>query len=167
VLTLSVFFKKLFFEPTAHPQWSDSGLKIDGKAHSRFVPIADLSRCSKPRVWNPDLLDHLVSNGEHAWRDCKAERLGSLHVDDELEFGRLHDRKISGFLTPENPSGKESSLVVPVLNLGPIGHQTASSGEFPKLERRGNRIAFRERSDLIKRSANKPSAVIMSAPAFS
>jgi hypothetical protein len=34
-------------------------------------------------------LNHLVGNGEQARRDGQAKRLGSLHVDDKLEFGRL------------------------------------------------------------------------------
>src|SRR5215472_5310096 len=38
------------------------------------------------------LFDHLVGDGEHARRDSEAERPGGLHVDDQLEFGRLQYR---------------------------------------------------------------------------
>src|SRR5215831_13197068 len=33
------------------------------------------------------LFDHLVGTGEQRRRNCKAQRLGCLEVDDELEFG--------------------------------------------------------------------------------
>ena len=35
------------------------------------------------------LLDHVVRPPEHRRRDCEAERLGSLQVDDEFETRRL------------------------------------------------------------------------------
>src|SRR5207248_11004618 len=40
------------------------------------------------------LLNHFVSAQQHGLRNREAERLGSLHVDDELELGRLFDRQI-------------------------------------------------------------------------
>ena len=45
------------------------------------------------RKW-PVLLDHLVGASEQRWRNLKAERLRSLKVDDELEFGGLLDREV-------------------------------------------------------------------------
>jgi hypothetical protein len=38
--------------------------------------------------------------------DFQSERLGSLEIDDQLEFGRLHDRKGRGLLAPEHPAGR-------------------------------------------------------------
>ena len=46
-------------------------------------------------------LDHAIHNGKYTRRDCKAERLCSLHVDDQLELSWQHDREIAGFLTFE------------------------------------------------------------------
>jgi hypothetical protein len=40
-----------------------------------------------------------------AFRDGKAERLGRLEVDDELELGRLHDRQIAESMAVLAPVG--------------------------------------------------------------
>jgi hypothetical protein len=57
-------------------------------------------------------VDHLVSQHLHRGRHLNAKLLGSLHVDDQLEFGLLHDRKIGRLLAPENPAGKDSASAV-------------------------------------------------------
>src|SRR5579864_930564 len=41
-----------------------------------------------------DLLDHVVSDGEHArWND-EAKSPGGVEIDNQLELGELHDRQI-------------------------------------------------------------------------
>jgi hypothetical protein len=42
---------------------------------------AYLVSCIRVRSAHGNSLDHLVSDGEHAWRNCEAERLGDLEVD--------------------------------------------------------------------------------------
>jgi hypothetical protein len=44
------------------------------------------------------LLDHLVGQTEQRQRDSDAEGLGSLNVNDQLEFCCLLNRQISGVL---------------------------------------------------------------------
>jgi hypothetical protein len=44
--------------------------------------------------------DNLVGAGEDRLRHGKAERLGGPEIDDQLEFGRLRDRQISGLGNP-------------------------------------------------------------------
>src|SRR5690349_20788322 len=46
------------------------------------------------RTWRTRLLDHLVSSAEQQQRDGEAERLGGLHVDDQLELCWLLDGQI-------------------------------------------------------------------------
>ena len=41
--------------------------------------------------------DHLVGAGEERGRDVKAESLGGLEIDHELELGRLLDGQSAGF----------------------------------------------------------------------
>src|ERR1700730_3716230 len=63
---------------------------------SRSAP-SGLTQCSKEGGPNPSF-DHLVSAREqHRWH-VDAEQPRRLQVDDELEFGRLLDRKIGGLL---------------------------------------------------------------------
>jgi hypothetical protein len=48
------------------------------------------------------LFNYLVGEGEQFVRNSQAERLGGLEVDDELESGGLHDRKVERLLALED-----------------------------------------------------------------
>jgi hypothetical protein len=123
----------------------------DGTSGRRLRPIVREPRTqSCPARHEPGSFDHLVSQQLHRDRHLDPKRLRSLHVDDQLELGRSHDRKIGRLFSPENPTDNDGSLVVRFPNLGPIAHQAAGGGEFPILEHRGNRIASRQLSNLIK-----------------
>ena len=56
--------------------------------------------------------DHLVGAGEKHWRHGKAECTRGLEVDDELEFGRLLDRQVSGLRTLEDAARIDAKLSI-------------------------------------------------------
>jgi hypothetical protein len=58
------------------------------------------------------LFDHLVGDCKYARRDCQTKRLRSLEIDDKVEFGWLHYRKIAGFFTLEDEADVTASLSV-------------------------------------------------------
>jgi hypothetical protein len=75
------------------PLWVRSMSALPLKAHIgqrnsdvRFVPKADI-----PRSF---LFDQFVGAAEQRHWNSEAERLGSLKVDDQLEFGRSLNRQI-------------------------------------------------------------------------
>src|SRR5262249_15875333 len=65
---------------------------IGTAAKRRFVPKADVSRCSNVRLQKPDLLDHVLAAAEQRWWHFKTERLGRLEIDEQLDFCGLLDR---------------------------------------------------------------------------
>ncbi len=62
----------------------------------RFVANSDFMRCSTRRTGTAcnNLLDHLVGERDYRWRHVKAERLGGLEIDEQLELSGLMYRKI-------------------------------------------------------------------------
>jgi hypothetical protein len=49
----------------------------------------------------------------------EAERLGCLHIDDQLELGRLLDREIGGLCAFEDFASVNSKLIIEEKVLGP------------------------------------------------
>ena len=46
--------------------------------------------------------DHLVGAQQERFRDCQSDRLGGRQIDDEIELGRLLDRKVSRLRAAQN-----------------------------------------------------------------
>ena len=63
------------------------------------------------------LFDHLVGAADQRQRNGKAEGLGSLQVDDQLDFGSLLDRQIGRLLTLENLGGVATGQTVRFRNI--------------------------------------------------
>src|SRR5271163_4744705 len=93
-------------------------------------------------------LDHLVSGGQQSFRDCKAERLGGLHVDDQFERGRLHDWKVGGLGAFEDLTRVGANLMIRVREFGSVAHQPASFNQLAVGKGRSDSVARRESGKL-------------------
>ena len=52
--------------------------------------------------------DHLVGGYQQLVRHGQAQPLGYTKIDDHFEFGRLHDRQVSGLFALENPASVDA-----------------------------------------------------------
>jgi hypothetical protein len=78
-------------------------LKADMRAlprDIRLVPQADSCTATKA-----PLFDYLVGAHEQRWRHLEAERLGGLHINDQLDLRGLMHRQIGGLLALEDSAG--------------------------------------------------------------
>src|SRR5262249_2959061 len=74
-------------------------------------------------------LDRLVGAPEERQRDCEAERLGGLEVQDQLDLGRLLHRQVGGLLALENPAGVDASQTECICNTASVAHKTTGRRE--------------------------------------
>ena len=58
------------------------------------------------------LFDHLVGERKQRRRHFEAERLSGLEVNDELEFGGLHDWKVARLLALEDATDIHTGLAI-------------------------------------------------------
>ena len=65
------------------------------------VPLAAECTAKKTMSIGVSLFDHLVGAADQRQRNGEAERLGSLQVDDQLDFGGLLDRQVGRLLAFE------------------------------------------------------------------
>jgi hypothetical protein len=91
--------------------------------------------------------DHLVGAGEKHWRHGKAECTRGLRVDDELELGRLLDRKIGGLLTLEDAIDVAGRAPVLVNFIRSVGDQAAIGDLKANGVDRCQLVLGRERND--------------------
>jgi hypothetical protein len=79
----------------------------------------------------------------------EAERLGSLEVDDKLEFCGLHYRKVARLLAFENPASIDAGLTVGVDIVRSIADETPGGSVLTPVVDGGNGITCRQRSNLV------------------
>src|SRR5262249_61385273 len=75
---------------------------------------------------------------------------------DELEFGRLQHRQISGLRALEDLPGVNADLTKRLQTIGPIAHQTAGFDFLTCCMRRRNPVPRRERRKLDAPSNQEP-----------
>src|SRR5262245_37558268 len=80
------------------------------------------------------LLDDLIRPQQQRLRDRESERLGSFHVDHELELPRLLDGEISWFCALENPVNVAGRAIEEILGVCSIRHESAFFGPATQFE---------------------------------
>src|SRR5215467_14337557 len=105
----------------------------------RFGPKADMG-C---------LFDYLISALLEMQRHGETKRLGSLQVDDKIEFSWLQNWKFGGLFTFKDPSCVIACLPIRIGDAGCVAEQAASEGVLSKVIHGGQTILCRERNDTI------------------
>src|SRR5947209_2545634 len=72
----------------------------------------DFHRLDRTSLRLAHSFDHLVGAGEQRGRHVEAERFGSPHVDDQLDFRGLLHRQVGSLLALENPASVSASQAV-------------------------------------------------------
>src|SRR6516225_11296335 len=86
---------------------------------------------------NWDSLDHLVGECEEGRWHRKAERLGSLKIDDQLVLSRGLHRQIAGLFPLEDTVDVDGRTPKDLCHVGAVGHQPAARGkETKRVDRR-------------------------------
>src|SRR5262245_44588881 len=94
------------------------------------------------------LFDHFVRNGDYPWRHLNAVQSRCLTVEDELEFGRLQHRQVSGLGPLKNATGVDADLTKSITDVGSVTHQSTGcrmntqgiSRRNPVKRRRGSKL---------------------------
>src|SRR5262249_25857139 len=99
------------------------------KLMSALPPKADMCGALANVCFGPKAdiksIRSLVGNGEYGWRHLDAECPRGLHVDDELEFGRLQHRQVTGLGALEDAAGIDADLTKDIREVGSVTHQPA------------------------------------------
>src|ERR1700730_6448518 len=75
----------------------------------------DFHRLDRTSFFLAHSFDHLVGTQQERLGNGQTERLCGLDVDKQLEFCRLHDRQVGGFLALENSSDIDAGLAEHVI----------------------------------------------------
>src|SRR5262245_42436942 len=102
-----------------------------------------MSQCGRQSSWLTNSADHLVRLVEEQRRQREAEDLGSLEVDDELEFCRLLHGQIRRFGTLQDSVDIIGSAPVQGGNARPIGHEAPTATSCLRAYMAGRRCWLR------------------------
>src|SRR5262249_38721342 len=95
------------------------------------------------------LFDDFVDEGKHHRRNFDAERLGSLEIDEQVEFCGLHNRQVDGLFALEDFTNVSASLPVGLPKVRAIARESAGFSVLVQIVDRGNRVARRQCNELI------------------
>src|SRR5215831_3654518 len=138
-------------EPLRHRQTKGAETDMPGLPPPRHIPTLPTAAAFRTISDGPPstqsslclfLFDDFVGTGEDRWRDCKAEPLGGLEIDDQLERRRLLDRQIGGLDAVEDPSRVNADpAIYASQTTRSITDQPAGQGVLAQLIDRRNGIA--------------------------
>src|SRR5262245_14498718 len=82
----------------------------------------------------------LVGGDEQLVRHGEAKRPGSLSIDHQLQFARLHDRQVRGFDALEDVTGIYAHLTIGICQACSIAHEPADLGILTPRIYRGDSV---------------------------
>src|SRR6516164_1533389 len=85
----------------------------------------DFHRLDRTSLRLAHSLDRLVGAQQEGFRNLQPDRLRSGHVDEQLELGRLEDRKVRRRVALENAADIDAGLPITVRQTGAVAHQDA------------------------------------------
>src|SRR5258708_6070929 len=125
--------------PTVHRRSRDD-VDLSAGRGAILVPTATMKANS---------FDQLACAGEEYARDCVAERLGGLHVDDQINLRDLLHRLVGRLFALENAARIAAEHAIRLTRVGSVTHKTTGLNEVATKIDGGNRMAGRRRDELI------------------
>src|SRR4051812_40243749 len=100
-------------------------------------------------------LDYLVGEGEQRRRHGETKHPRGSGVDNQLEFGGLHDRQVRWLLALEDAARIDAHLTISILQVRSVAHQTAGFSNSTRPKYRRASVASRQDCQLDTAAAKK------------
>src|SRR5262249_55138173 len=127
--------------------------RLNPKCLGKSVPdtfsarSAHLTGLKMRRITRAASFDHLVGAGEQCRRHRKAECLRRDQIDDEIELGRLLDRKVGGLRSAKDLVDQLSGAAELVREIWSVGHESPGLDKVASTEDCRLLRAERQRKD--------------------